>query len=205
MGDIFRALREGNEEEVIRLLDVDPALLEGENDDGDRPLVLAAEHGHLRVASLLIERGANINAHTGWMNRTALHCAAQRGHEDVVAFLLSKGAHTNVRSYNGVTPLLRACDYGHLCVVKMLVQCMGAQGLDDEDSDGWTALHYAAYSVHEGMVRCLLLAGADPTITDNGGRTPRDAAEGNHYTYTPRLRKRRARCVDVFQVRPLTC
>jgi hypothetical protein len=52
MGDIFRAVREGNEEEVIRLLDADPALLENrEGDDGERPLTWAALYGQLGVTT----------------------------------------------------------------------------------------------------------------------------------------------------------
>jgi hypothetical protein len=51
MGDIFRAAEEGNEEEVIRLLDADPTLLEREDDDGNRPLLMAAWYGQLGVVT----------------------------------------------------------------------------------------------------------------------------------------------------------
>jgi hypothetical protein len=52
MEDIFIAAGEGNEEEVIRLLDADPALLEMEEIDiGDRPLTVAARYRQLGVVT----------------------------------------------------------------------------------------------------------------------------------------------------------
>jgi ankyrin repeat protein len=204
MEEFFRAIREGNEGEVIRLLDADPALLENrEDDDGDRPLTSAALYGQLGVTRLLIERGANINA-TGYDGNTALHYAAEEGYEEVATLLFHKGAHTNTGNDYGATPLMRACANGRLGLVKMLLQHMGGQGLDERNPlSGWTQLHYAANGGREQAVRFLLLAGADPTITNNEGRTPRAIAE--EYHYIERIREGRARCVAVFQVSPLTC
>jgi ankyrin repeat protein len=202
MGDIFRAAREGNEGEVLRLLDADPALLERVDQHGDRPLIGAAAYGQLEVVRLLIEKGANINT-TGHGGSTALHYAVPHGHEEVLALLLRKGAHANTRDQYGMTPLMRACDNGYLGMVKMLVQYLGDQGLNERDNlSGWTVLHRAADGGHNELTRFLLLAGADPTITDHEGRTPRALAEENHYM--SRIRARRARCLAVFQVRPLT-
>jgi ankyrin repeat protein len=203
MGDIFRAAREGNEGEVIRLLDADPELLERENEHRDRPLAAATSWRQLRVVRLLIERGANINA-TGTLLGTVLHYAAVDGYDEVAALLLDKGASANSRDRKGMTPLMWACFNGHLGVVKMLVQHMHGQGLQERSDRGWTALHNAAYRGHEDIVRCLLLGGADLTITDNEGRTPRAHAEETPCSER-RRREGRARCVAVLQVRPKTC
>jgi hypothetical protein len=51
MGDIYGAVWDGNEEEVTRLLDADPTLLDWQDGDGNRPLTMAAEHGHLGVVT----------------------------------------------------------------------------------------------------------------------------------------------------------
>jgi ankyrin repeat protein len=196
------ALREGDEGTILSLVDADSTLLEMENYHGDRPLAVAAWRGQLGVARLLIERCANINA-TGGYGYTALHYATEEAAEELVALLLRKGAHANIRNQYGVTPLMSACINDNLGVVKMLVQHMWGQGLDDGDDDGWTALHYAAYWGREEMLRCLLLAGADPSITDNEGRTPRASAEENQHD--ERIGEGRVRSVDIFQVRPLAC
>jgi ankyrin repeat protein len=203
MEGLFRAIMEGDEGDVIRLLDADPALLDNrEDDDGERPLARAALYGQLGVMRLLIERGANTNA-TGHRGRTALYYAAEQGTEEVVALLLNKGAHANIGNEYGATPLMRACVHGNLGVVKVLVQHIGRQGLDETSNSGWGVLHYAARCGHAEVVRCLFLAGADPTITENRGRTPRALAEQDHYDEGPR--QGRARCVAVFQVRSRTC
>jgi ankyrin repeat protein len=201
MEEFSTALEEGDEGTVLRLLDADPTLLERMVDMWNRPLALAADHGHVRLTRLLIERGANVNA-TGRYGNTALHCAAQDGQAEVVALLLRGGAHATSRNDDDKTPLMCACDEGHLGVVKMLVQHMGGQGLDDGDEDGWTALHGAADEGHEEVVRFLLLAGADPTIMNIWGRTSSALVE-EAITYSEILREGRARCVAVFQVRPL--
>jgi ankyrin repeat protein len=200
---LVRAVEEGNEEEeVIRLLDGEPGLLERGKYGGDRPLAWAAFSGQLGVVTLLIEMGANINA-TGYGGKTALHHAAAKGTEGIVALLLDKGAHANTRDQGGRAPIMLACENGNLGVVKMLVQHSGGQGLNERSEAGWTALHYASFAGHHEVVRFLLLAGADPSITDDMGRTPRAIVEGRHYSQS--VRAGRGRCVAVFQVRPLTC
>jgi ankyrin repeat protein len=67
---------------------------------------------------------------------------------------------------------------------------MGTQGLDERDNLGCTALHCAAQKGHKKVVKLLLLAGADPTIMNNEGRTPRGVAK------TMKHRE----CVQVFEV-----
>jgi ankyrin repeat protein len=200
MGEIFRAAREGGEEEIRMLLDADPALLESEDNFGDRPLAVASVFGHLGVVTLLIARGANINA-PGDEGKTALHYAAEQDNEEVVDLLLEKRAHANSRDQDSRTPLMWASVNGRLGVVKILVQHMGGHELDARDQYGWTAMHCAAECGHDEVVRYLLLNGADPTVTDDEGWTPRAFAE-DHYDFD--YGEGRARCMLVFQVGPLT-
>jgi serine/threonine-protein phosphatase 6 regulatory ankyrin repeat subunit B len=190
MQEYFEAVRTGNEGEVLRLLDADPALLESIGQNGQTPLGAAATAGHLGMVGLLINRGANINATHAWV-RTALHRAGHEGHEDVVALLLSKGAQANIRDDHGSTPLMVAAFRGHLCVVRMLVQHMGGVGLDGRNILGWTALYWTASRGHEEVVRYLLLAGSDPTIRDIHEMTPRAVAQQRGHSS----------CVAVFEVR----
>jgi ankyrin repeat protein len=61
---------------------------------GSSSLILAAAKGHTGVVSLLLDRGAHVNAtdHTGW---TPLHAAIYGGHAEVVRLLLERGAQLN--------------------------------------------------------------------------------------------------------------
>lgn len=79
----------------------------------------------------------------------------------------------------------------HEDVVRILLQHMGGRGLDAADKNGRTALHLAARGgVEPGVVRALLRAGADASVTDCAGKTPRARAEECD----------RARCVYVLEV-----
>jgi ankyrin repeat protein len=212
---IFKAVRRGNEAEVVRLLDTDPTLLEKQDAGDCRPLERAAQAGHLGVVKLLVLKGANINA-TGQWGRTALHWAAEKGRDEVAAFLLRMGARADIltrlhqralwlafehhhlgvmhmlleRTWDrglqekkkmGWTPLMEACGHGDVGVVQSLVQGLGTQGLDETDRRGKTALHWAAMGGQEDIVACLLNKGAAAGIRDGLGRTPLiRAAESGH-------------------------
>jgi ankyrin repeat protein len=183
------------------LLDEDPTLLEREDDRTNRPLAVAAQHGHLGVVRLLIDKDADISA-TGHWGKMALHYAAEEGNEEVVACLMEHGAQANSRDEDGMTPLMMAAVEGHRGVVNMLVQHMEGQGLDDRDDRGNTLLHQVAYGGHDQVLRILLVAGADPTMSNNAGRTPRAVAEQpEDYPHSSMRRYGRARCVRVFEVR----
>lgn len=164
------AVRQGNEEEVSTLLDADPSLLEKMDGGGCQPLIRAAQAGQLGVATLLVQRGANINVQEQW-GETALFCAAIIGHEEMAAFLLSEGAQANIGNDMGLTPLLIAAKAGHMGLVRRLVQHMAGQGLDDTH-DGWSALYHAAKGGHAEMLTLLVSQGAQADKEDGWGGTP---------------------------------
>jgi ankyrin repeat protein len=93
--------------EMVRLLLGAGANLEEENGRmGETALMVAVScgEGHVEVARLLIEQGANTNAKdvTG---RTALMVAARSGDPSLVAMLLSSGAEIELRDNDGVAAL----------------------------------------------------------------------------------------------------
>jgi len=61
----------------------------------------------LRVATTLLERGADVRAQDA-RKRTPLHLAVALGDDDVVTAILKKGADVNARDYQGETPLFNA-------------------------------------------------------------------------------------------------
>lgn len=101
------------------------------------------------VASLLIERGADIQARDN-LQRTPLHCAAQHS-APAACVLIKKGADVRAVDRDGCTPLHFAADGCKADVVKMLVEC-GAD-VNATDQNGKTPLEYAIASrnLHKGF------------------------------------------------------
>jgi ankyrin repeat protein len=96
--DIWTAASVGNIERVRELLDGDPSLVNRAADDrSGTPLVRAAERGHLEVARLLLERGAdpNVPEEGNAPHGRALYAAVYNKHVDVARMLLEHGADPN--------------------------------------------------------------------------------------------------------------
>jgi ankyrin repeat protein len=147
------------------------------------------------VARVLLARGADVNRGNS-IGRTPIHIAALEGHEEVVTLLLRAGADIRLRgiTYLGTT-LMGACCVGHLGVTRLLLRHMKGEGLDDTGDGGKTALWWACGRWHAEICRALLLAGADQTIADVSGLTPRQEAQ-RAGDYNP--------CVAVFEVGALS-
>jgi ankyrin repeat protein len=171
MDGLLEAAKEGNEHVVSKLLDEDPTLLEKAGHGGKTPLTMAAKHGQLGVARLLVQRGANASARDGRFD-TPLDLAVSEGHEEVAAFLLSHGAETHGTDMWGRTPLMLACQGGQLGMVRLLFQHTGGQGLTAADGVRKTALHYAVDGAHEEVVTFLLSNGAQATLKGYGRSSP---------------------------------
>jgi ankyrin repeat protein len=130
------------------------------------PLMLACEEGHVRVALLLLEHmdGQGLEA--------ALYVAVRSGYERLVAQLLGHGARADTRDGDGVSALMLGAEGRSVGILRGLLQHIGGDGLDERDNAGHTALYIAVHHGRPANVRALLVAGADPTIMDNQGRTP---------------------------------
>jgi ankyrin repeat protein len=80
----------------------------------------AARNGHLQVARLLAEKGAQIDA-TGFFGASGLHWAALGGHEEMVTWLVEQGAALTARDPRfGATPRSWAEEGGHAEIAELL-------------------------------------------------------------------------------------
>ena len=82
--------------------------------------VLACRNGHVDVARLLLDRGAEVDAR-GFLAATGLHWAAINGHAGTVRFLLEAGADPTLRDERFDADALGwAREGGHEAVVALL-------------------------------------------------------------------------------------
>jgi ankyrin repeat protein len=131
-----------------------------------------------RLAALLLEDSGLVDA---WSPDGAqpLHFAAFFGYPDACRLLLEHGADVNVRArgFNGVAPINAgaANDAKPSEVATEIVELLLDRGaeVDAAQSGGATALHSAAQTRNETLVRLLLAHGADPDAALDDGRTPR--------------------------------
>ena len=125
--------------------------------DNCTPLMFACKYGHLNAVSSLIEHGAKVNLQDA-IGNTAVHYAlsCSNGSPEVLSRLMRDRAAVNSAcTRDNGTPLMIACEYGHMNAVTFLIE-HGAN-MDLQDKNGDTALHYA---VSAGAVNTLLDLGA---------------------------------------------
>ena len=110
--------------------------------NGDTPLIVAAEHGKGIAASVLIASGADVKGkltHGG----TPLHSAAYGNAADVARMLLENGAEVNAKDDNGNTPLHRAAWRDASDVARLLLE--NGADVNARKDNGGVPLHRAAW------------------------------------------------------------
>ncbi|WVR03185.1 hypothetical protein IAU60_000176 [Kwoniella sp. DSM 27419] len=134
------------------------------------PLHWAAINAHMGTCRWLLDNGAEVDSIGGELKATPLQWAARNGHLYVVHLLLSRGADPNLRDSQGFNTL-------HLithssAVMPLLYMLHQPVAIDEKDTDGHTALMWAAYQGDAISVDLLIRHGASVDIADNAGMTP---------------------------------
>jgi ankyrin repeat protein len=121
--------------------------------EGVDGLQTAASFGLARIVSHLIAHGMDPKSKDE-SGRTALHRAAENGHDEVVDILLKNGATVDAKETKfGQTSLHLAALNGHRTVAQKLLE-NGAE-TDLKDGNEWMAIHIAAWTGKEEVVRVL--------------------------------------------------
>jgi ankyrin repeat protein len=165
------AAQEGHED-MVELLMRKGALITKKGLCGMTPLMLASTNGHPGVVKMMLPAMDRLElAQKDLQGWTTLHHAAYGGRIEVVDLLLSKGAQVQSKDATGRTPLMLAADKGHLAALSVLIKAMHGQGLDENDAQGWTALHHAVSMAYRSLkvVHRLLDKGARPDAKDHRG------------------------------------
>jgi len=142
--------------------------------DRETPLHLAAYHGFVKTAELLISKGADVEARCSRGVRP-LHVAMDSDKPAVAKLLLAKGANVEAKTDRGNSPLHIAARKAGLSTCQLLLQ-HGAK-VNAKNKIGWTPLHAAAHACKPEVVELLLAKGADKTIKGTAGETPLDAVK----------------------------
>lgn len=140
------------------------------------PLSRAAVNGWLKVATYLLDHGADVNAGAS-TGTTALSAAAGAGNRAMVALLLSRGAEVNPPNPQVQGALAVAVSRGFPSVVETLIA--GHADVNTPDNGGTTPLHEAVANGQDKIAQMLLAAGANPNVKNHDGLTPLMQAPAN--------------------------
>ncbi|XP_058818348.1 serine/threonine-protein phosphatase 6 regulatory ankyrin repeat subunit A isoform X2 [Topomyia yanbarensis] len=143
------------------------------------------ENGDREIVKLLQENGADVSLTTKSTNDTCFHAVALAGNNDVLMELISHLSATetqkamNRQSSVGWTPLLIACNRGHMELVNTLLA--NHARVDVFDNEGRSALHLAAEHGFLQVSDALISNKAFINSKSRNGRTALHLAAMNGY------------------------
>lgn len=167
----WKYIENKNSASVLRM-DLENVDVNFKNTDEMTPLCYAIENKMWDVVSLLIERpNVDLNEVGCPPNGYgALHYAVSNNQYDLVEKLDANGAYMNLLSkyahVNNVTPLMIASYKGNIEIMNYLLRYTEFS-FNQQDSEGATALHYAAKGNKAKAYVLLVEEGADGDIIDS--------------------------------------
>ncbi|KFY46443.1 hypothetical protein V495_02472 [Pseudogymnoascus sp. VKM F-4514 (FW-929)] len=173
------------------------SIIDSQDGSGRTALHYAVIGGHSKIASHLLNAGANTELQSAiehlaplhakynvpvWMycnNWTALHFAAADGNAEIATMLLRHGANIEAVDSAGQTALHLASSKGEVEIIHVLLQHNSK--LEATDNAGASSLHKAAASGHLKIVSLLADQNCCIDAPDNaGGRALHKAAASGH-------------------------
>ena len=174
--DIYEAAKNGDVDEIRKILKNNPELLDVPNRYGFTPLHRAVIYGQKEMIVFLVEKGADIKgknkALRGW---TPLQSALFAYNNDVSDLLAAQGALDELEREEGLTYLYLAASSGNASLISKL----NDKGIPAavRNKYGETPLHKAAGNGHIPSAQVLLDKGADINAKNLKGETPFRVAE----------------------------
>lgn len=123
------------------------------------------------IEVLLRDKKINVNVQFAGVDTPLLY-AVKFQCQKTVSLLLEKGADINLFSkHSGMTPLQMGAIQGNVKIFEMLIGDRYVD-LNSKDRFGNTLLYKATEFGHCALVRFLVNQGANPSLTNNEGKTP---------------------------------
>lgn len=138
--------------------------------NGRTALHFACMYGNAQCASLLIEKGANVNVKDNSKN-SPLFYSSYGGHLPCISLLLKNGAKITDINSEGRSVLHAAAWCGSIRACETLIEASPPL-IDKTCSNGRTALHRAVSRDHVKLVQYLIETSADIEAADSDGATP---------------------------------
>ena len=187
-----------NDEEIIQnLLGEKNANVAKKDQYGNTPLHLAADD---KMAEILLKNGAGANDKND-DGQTPLFCVVEGGetpcisnNKKIAKVNLKYGADINLEANNGYTPLYGAIHDEKPEMIKFLIE----NGADiNKKTDGNTPLHAALQCEEDGFecLEILLENGADLSIPNKEGKTPRFLIENSNNAELLEILEKHDQCI----------
>lgn len=138
-------------------------------DKDSTPLWWAATTSQLKMATLLLDRGADPNL-PGFNGRTPLMEAASKKNVALVKLLLERGGDPALADQDGITAVHLAALEGELESLKLLVE-KGGDVRARTSGAGYEPIHSATVKGNLEKVKFLLAHGADINARNKSGET----------------------------------
>src|SRR5690606_23798931 len=149
--NIFDVARSGSIEELKALISINPDTINAINENGYKPLTLAAYSANDAVALYLVDKVEDINGNSKY--GTPLAAAVFKGRTNIVKALLNTNANPNIADTNGSTPLHYAIIIRNEDMIRMLVDAKA--DVNFQDKRGNSALDYAEMTKNENIILLL--------------------------------------------------
>lgn len=166
----FKAIKEGDQDKVDRMLREDRDLILTRDKNNMSPVMTAMYHHEFKIANLILERMMALTVFEAAATGRLVHLISNLGHKPELV---------NAYSEDGFQPLGLAAYFGKTEAVKYLLKAGAQVNSPSNNSLGVTPLQSAVAGNHLEITRLLLEAGADPNVRERGGNTPLHAAAQN--------------------------
>ncbi|PNP40967.1 hypothetical protein TGAMA5MH_06833 [Trichoderma gamsii] len=169
--------------DIVRLLIESGADVTTRDKEGRTLLHASWFSGHIKTTQLLLGMGADINSWNkndeGWSLITA---ASAKDHKKIVQLLIEEHkVDAEIPDGNGITPLIAACQAGHVRTTRYLLE----KGVNvNRAAKDTTPLQAARSKDHEEVVKLLVDRGAKESVVEPNGVT---AATTSDDSETPNL------------------